>query len=697
MEKQRLNIQGMDCTNCAMTIKKVMEKQGAQDVSVSFTTGEAAFVYEKKDISGIVDSISKLGYTVIPENHGHSHGEGFFKLKTLLIICSVLTAPLLFHMFAADDSILNNPYFQLILSTPVFLIGFFHFGKSAWGSVRVLLPNMDVLIFIGVSSAYFYSLVGTFFLSKGHHHQYLFFETAASIVTLVLLGNWIEHLAVKRTTGAIEELSKLQKVKAKVFNGLMSKEAFSIKNADELKIGDIVLVSEGEQIPMDGLISEGECWVDESMISGESVPVLKKKGDQVIGGTLCKESSVKITINRIGRDTTLQQIIQLVKSAQENQPNIQRLGDKVSAVFVPVVLGVSLLTFLITYFFAAKGMEVSIMNSIAVLVISCPCAMGLATPTAVMVGVGKAAKLGILIRGGSTIEMLSEVKYIVFDKTGTLTTGNFKIKKITTHNSSPEAFIHNILFSLEIRSAHPIAKSICKELSSASTLLEMQNIKEIKGVGISGTYDNKEYKIISGNAAGEIDLLENDICIASVFIEDELKQDVLSSMQWLKKNGIEPVLLSGDKKEKCEALAKEIGISIIYSEQKPEDKLRVIDELNAKGKVAMVGDGINDAPALAKAYVGISLGGATDVAKQSANIILLNNKSLKQITEVVALCKITLKTIKQNLFWALFYNVLAIPVAAFGLLMPIFAALAMAFSDVIVIGNSLRIKSKTLN
>ncbi|MCX6181832.1 MAG: cation-translocating P-type ATPase [Bacteroidetes bacterium] len=695
MEKQRLNIEGMDCTNCAMTIKKVMEKQGAQDVSVSFTTGEAAFVWDKKDLSPVIESINKLGYHVLERNK--EKNAKFFNLKTLLIICSVFTAPLLLHMFAPEDSILNNPYFQLVLSTPVFIIGFIHFGKSAWGSVKVLLPNMDVLIFIGASSAYFYSLIGTFILSGGHHHKYLFFETSASIITLVLLGNWIEHLAVKRTTGAIEELSKLQKVKAKVFNGLLSKEPFTLKNADELKIGDIVLVSEGEQIPIDALISVGECWIDESMISGESVPVLKKVGDQVLGGTLCQQGNVKIKVNRIGKDTTLQQIIQLVKSAQENQPEIQRLGDRVSAIFVPVVLGISLLTFLITYFFTDNGMEVSVMNSIAVLVISCPCAMGLATPTAVMVGVGKAAKQGILIRGGNTIEMLSEVKYMVFDKTGTLTTGEFKIKNIRVFNGASQDLIHNILFSLESHSAHPIAKSICKELKLTSTLLSFQQITEIKGVGITGTFDNKEYEIVAGSQAGEIDVLENDIIIASVKIEDELKSDVAQTMTWLKNKGIEPVLLSGDKKEKCEMLAKEIGISLIYAEQKPDDKLRVIEELSAKGKVAMVGDGINDAPALAKAYVGISLGAATDVAKQSAQVILLNNTSLHQITEVVALCKITLKTIKQNLFWALFYNVLAIPVAAFGFLMPIFAALAMAFSDVIVIGNSLRIKAKTLN
>ncbi|MFM7022716.1 MAG: heavy metal translocating P-type ATPase [Flavobacteriales bacterium] len=693
MEKQRLNIEGMDCTNCALTIKKVMEKQGAKEVSVSFTTGEAAFVYEQKDVSKIVDSINQLGYLVIEQNASR---EGkTLSVKTLLIICSVLTAPLLLHMFAPEDSFLNNPYFQLALSTPVFIIGFIHFGKSAWGSLKVGLPNMDVLIFIGSSSAYFYSLVGTFFLNSEHHHKYLFFETSASIITLVLLGNYIEHLAVKRTTGAIEELTKLQKVKAKVFNGLISKEAFSIKNADELKIGDIVIVSLGEQIPMDGIITEGECWADESMISGESMPVLKKTGDQLIGGTLCKDGSIKVKINRIGKDTTLQQIIQLVKSAQENQPEIQRLGDKVSAIFVPVVLGISLLTFLITYFAKDSTLESSVMNSIAVLVISCPCAMGLATPTAVMVGVGKAAKKGILIRGGNTLEILAGVKYMVFDKTGTLTTGKFKIKQFSIKENTSEEFVKSVLFSLESHSAHPIAKSLCKELS-ASKMLDFKNINEIKGIGVSGTLEGKEYKIIAGKA-GNIDLLEDGKSIASVEIEDELKSDVKKTIEWLLKHGIEPVLLSGDKKEKCEALAKEIGIPRVYSEQKPDDKLKVIESLSHMGKVAMVGDGINDAPALAKAHVGISLGGATDVAKQSAQVVLLNNTNLHQLTELIALCRITLTTIKQNLFWALFYNVLAIPIAAFGFLMPLFAALAMAFSDVIVIGNSLRIKAKTLN
>jgi Cu+-exporting ATPase len=696
MEKRRLNIEGMDCTNCALTIKKVMEKQGAVDVSVSFTTGEAAFSADQKIVPNIVASIGKLGYTVVPDNNDQSNSSSSgIKLKNILIFCAVLTAPLLMHMFAAEDSLLNNPYFQLVLSTPVFAIGFVHFGKSAWGSVKVGLPNMDVLIFIGVTSAYGYSLVGTFALHG--HHKYLFFETAASIVTLVLLGNWIEQRAVKRTTGAIEELTKLQKTKAKVFNGLLSKEVYTIKNANELVLGNIVIVSDGEQIPADGIVSEGECWVDEAMISGESLPLLKKQGDQVIGGTLCTQGNVKIAVNRIGKDTTLQQIIQLVKSAQENQPNIQRLGDKVSAIFVPVVLAIALLTFTIAYFFVHLSFETAMMNSIAVLVISCPCAMGLATPTAVMVGVGKAAKIGILIRGGSTIERLSEVSYMVFDKTGTLTTGDFKIKKINLLANLSLQEVQNIVFSLEIQSAHPIAKSMCRELKEKAALLSLENVLEVKGQGISGTYNNKQYNIATGLENGSIDLFEDQHRVASIEIQDELKSDVKEVILQLKKQGIQSVMLSGDRKEKCETIGKEIGIDLIYSEQKPADKLKVIDALSAKGKVAMLGDGINDAPALTKAHVGISFGGATDVAQNSAQVILLNNKSLKQLGEAISLCKITLTTIKQNLFWALFYNVLAIPIAAFGWLLPIFAAIAMAFSDIIVIGNSLRIKSKTLN
>jgi Cu+-exporting ATPase len=292
---------------------------------------------------------------------------------------------------------------------------------------------------------------------------------------------------------------------------------------------------------------------------------------------------------------------------------------------------------------------------------------------------------------------LSEVSYMVFDKTGTLTTGDFKIKKINLFAALSLQEVQNIVFSLEIQSAHPIAKSMCRELKEKATLLSLENVLEVKGQGISGNYSNKHYNIATGVENGSIDLFEDQQRVASIEIQDELKSDVKEVIMLLKKQGIQSVMLSGDRKEKCENIGKEIGIDLIYSEQKPADKLKVIDALSAKGKVAMLGDGINDAPALTKAHVGISFGGATDVAQNSAQVILLNNKSLKQLGEAISLCKITLTTIKQNLFWALFYNVLAIPIAAFGWLLPIFAAIAMAFSDIIVIGNSLRIKSKTLN
>jgi len=701
MEKQRLDITGMDCTNCALTIKKTIEKQGATDVSVNFTTGEAAFVYPN-NIDTILKSVTDLGYgaKVAEKKKMQIEQEvvkdkSFFKIENILIICAIFTLPLLLHMFVDEDSILNNPTLQLILSTPVYVIGCFHFGKSAWGSLKVLMPNMDVLIFIGASAAYFYSIAGAFILHPDHAHHYLFFETAASIITLVLTGNWIEHLSVQRTTSAIGELSKLQKTKAKLYSRF-SEGGYIEVDINEVQINDTVMVSEGEQIPVDGIVSEGECYVDEAMISGESIPVLKKKGDQVIGGTLCKEGNFRFVVNRVGKDTTLQQIISLVKSAQENQPEIQKLGDRVSAVFVPIVLGISLLTFLLTLFLG-YGSEMAVMHSIAVLVISCPCAMGLATPTAVMVGIGKAAKQGILIKGGNTIEMLSEIKYMVFDKTGTLTTGEFKIEKLESFNNADSTFIKNILYSLESHSAHPIAKSICKELKGSASLLSITNIKEIKGSGINAQFENKEYKIIAGSAAGEIDLFENNSKIATIGIRDEIKEDAVEVIKWLKNKGITPIMLSGDKKENCEIVAQRLGIEKVYSEQKPADKLQLIDTLNKEGKTAMVGDGINDAPALAKAYIGISLGGASDVAKKSAQVILLNNKSLQQVQQAIALGRITLRTIKQNLFWALFYNVIAIPLAAIGMLMPIFAAIAMAFSDVFVIGNSLRIKTKTLN
>ena len=529
----------------------------------------------------------------------------------------------------------------------------------------------------------------------------MFFETTATIITLVLLGNVLEHKSVKKTTTAIGDLSAIQKVIAKKeIDGKIIELSY-----EEIKADDILIINSGDKIPTDGIIISGSSYIDESMITGESMPVNKNKGDEVIGGTILIEGSLKIKAIKVGNDTLLSQIIELVKNAQNNKPKIQKLGDQVSAVFVPMVLLIAILTYffssyIISYFDIKVIITDPFLRAIAVLVISCPCAMGLATPTAVMVGVGRAAKNGILIKGGDTLEKLASIKNIVFDKTGTLTTGKFIVSEFTTIEGE-EKEIQNIIYNIEQHSSHPIAKSLCTAFEIGNSPLELSNINEQKGISISAEIKNNKYtigssKIYSSAEQHDLFVLKNDTLIATLTISDELKTNTATIISSLHKNNYTTTLLSGDKKEKCTNLAAELGITTTYSEQLPQDKIAKIETLVKTNETAMVGDGINDAPALAKATIGISLGNATQIAIQSADVILLNNEDLSQLPKTMQIGKHTLLTIKQNLFWAFSYNLVAIPIAIIGLLNPMWAALFMAFSDVIVIGNSIRLRYKKI-
>lgn len=701
--KVLLNVEGMTCSNCALGIKKHLEKKGLEEIDVNFSTGEVLFNNKAEiSVSEIKNGINNLGYKVIEnkkEEHNHSSAIEYKFYFTL-----IFTIPLFLHMFFPHHHWLNNPFVQLFLCLPVFAIGFFHFGKSALGSLKTMVPNMDVLIFIGSTSAFIYSLIGTFQnYGTPEAHNFLFYETAATIITLVLLGNVLEHRSVNQTTTAIKELTQLQKVEASriLANGTIEKVDFSL-----LKIGDTILSNQGDKIATDGEIIWGEATINESMITGESVPVDKTIGNKVVGGTIVESGTIKIRVDQVGKETVLSKIIELVKSAQQNQPQIQKLGDKVSAIFVPVVVGISLLTFVVAKYVFQIEFQQAMMQAIAVLVISCPCAMGLATPTAVMVGIGRAAKKGILIKGGSTLEQFARVKNIVFDKTGTLTTGNFKVKSIESYQETNTQEIIDIVFSIEKYSSHPIAKSLVEDLKKNATQQPFVTVNEIKGYGIEAIdSQGNRYQLGSSRWVEDIIikqkhnlfLLKNNTLIAGISIEDELKNNVKETIELFNKQDVNTILLSGDSKNKCDDLGKEVGITTIFSEKLPEQKLQIIDEYISKNPTAMVGDGINDAPALAKADVGISLSNATQIAMQSAQVVLLNHKDFKQVYEAYLISKHTLITIKQNLFWAFFYNVLAIPIAAFGFLNPMVAALAMAFSDVIVIGNSIRLKSKKLS
>ena len=700
--KITLNVEGMTCANCALGIKKQLEKKGLEEVSVNFSTGEASYVNTPKvNVEEVRASISSLGFKVVDEI---VEEEGLSLIEKKFYFSLIFTIPLFLHMFFGHDFILNNVWVQLALCTPVFLVGLSHFGKSAFGSLKTGVPNMDVLIVIGITSAFGYSLYGTMaYLGMPEAHNFLFYETAATITTLVLLGNVLEHRSVKQTTTAIKELNQLQKTEAK---RLLPNGEIELVDYNDLKEGDVLQFNAGDKVAVDGEIIWGDAIINEAMISGESKPLSKTIAHKVIGGTIIEDGSIRIKAEKVGNETVLSKIIELVKNAQQDQPEIQKLGDKVSGVFVPVVIGIASLTFIITYFVLDYALQQSMMQSIAVLVISCPCAMGLATPTAVMVGIGRAAKKGILIKGGSTLEQLAVAKNIVFDKTGTLTTGNFIIEKTKLYALVSEQELKNILFSLEQHSSHPIAKSIVNYLSADATPFELVDVKEIKGRGLEAKdaagnqYQLGSYRLVEGLSEVEehsIYILKNKELIAGVDIQDELKENVAATITLLNQQNLNTVMLSGDSEEKCNALAAEIGIKTVYSQQFPNEKLSKIDALQKISPAVMVGDGINDAPALAKASVGISLSNATQIAVQTAQIVLLNDKDLSQVYEAYLISKHTLKTIKQNLFWAFAYNIVAIPIAAFGFLNPMVAALAMAFSDVIVIGNSIRLKRKKLS
>lgn len=692
----KIQVEGMTCNNCAIGLKKNLEKKGFQNVNVNFATAEASFNITNENTEKELEKvIQDLGYTIVKESEKKK--EKLSRVEKYFYLSLFFTIPLFAHMFLDKNSIIHNPLTQFILCIPVYIIGLLHFGKSAIKSLRIGIPNMDVLIFIGSSAAFIYSMYGwALFGNTSEIHNYLFFETTATIITLVLLGNVLEHKSVKKTTSAIKDLSAMQEVIAtKEVNGKIIKIPF-----EEIQINDIIIVNNGDKIPTDGIILEGDCYINNSMITGEDLPANKKIGDKVFGGTIVVNGSIKIKVSKSKEDTLLSQIIKLVKNAQNNKPNIQKFGDKISSIFVPLVVSISIVTFFIANFYFEINTQEALLRAIAVLVISCPCAMGLATPTAVMVGIGIAAKNGILIKGGDTLEKLANTSNIVFDKTGTLTTGKFEISQLKLFQGQ-EKEIKNIIYNIEKHSSHPIAKSLCYTYKDYYSPLKLDNINEVKGKKISAEINGDIYTIGSpeintSKKTYDIHILKNNILIAALDIKDSLKSNTKTILQQIIKKGYTTTLLSGDKKSKCEYLAKHLGISQVYSEQLPQEKIKIIKDIVSKYPTAMLGDGINDAPALAKATVGISLGNATQIAIQTADVVLLNNDSLEQLPKLLSIGKHTLTTIKQNLFWAFSYNIIAIPMAISGMINPMWAALFMAFSDVIVIGNSIRLRYKNI-
>jgi len=698
MEKVEWKVEGMDCTNCALTINKYLDKQGLRNVKVNFIGGDVSFdADDAVNKEGLAKGIEDLGYQVVNNQQVKAQKKKIKFFNNHLqrfLFCLPFTMILMLHMLPWHIHFLMNPWIQLAICLPVYFVGMGYFGVSAVKSLHRGIANMNVLIAIGATAAFIYSLIGTI---GNLGMDYIFYETTATIITLVFLGEWVEHKSVTTTQKELNKLSRQQKVMANMiaFDEEHKEIILPVENS-QLRVGDLVLIKSGEEIPADCKILWGDAHVNESLITGESKPVHKQKKDLLTGGSLLTDGNVKAQVTATGKDTILSNIVNLVKQAQSEKPPVQQLADKISAVFVPVVIGISALTFLLNYFAFDVTLTNSLMRSIAVLVISCPCAMGLATPAAIAVGLGRAARNGILFRNAKSLELFKNIDTVVFDKTGTLTKGDFSIVDFKT--TLDETEFKQIVYSLEKYSNHPVAKTINAEWKT-NRLLQWKTVAEIKGLGMSAEdnagnrYQLGSYKIVKNLVQDNIHtiyLLKNGDLVGWVDMEDEIRMEAIEVINYLHSKKIKTVLLSGDTADRSNKVAAKLGITKVYAEKSPAEKLLLIEELNAVSPVAMVGDGINDSPALAKATIGISMSDASQLAMQSAQVVLMNG-GIQHLPLALGLGKNTFTTIKQNLFWAFIYNIVAIPVAAVGLLHPGIAALAMGFSDVVLAINSIRL------
>jgi Cu+-exporting ATPase len=705
MESVQWKVDGMSCTNCALSIHKYLQASGIEAPKVSFMEGEVQFeMPQEMNKETLIKGIQKLGYKV--------RGQEEKQTKTWLdnnrdraLFSFLFTAPLVLHMLpGVHIHFLMNPYVQLGLTLPVFIVGILYFGKSAWYSIVSGIPNMNVLVSIGALASFGYSLYGTLI---GQGALFAYYETTATIITLVFFGNYLEDASVQSTQRALKDLVKAQKVMANmiVFDENHKEIIFNVESTS-LKVGDIILVNAGETIPMDSKILWGEASVNESIVTGESVPVFRKMHDILLGGSTIENGTIKAYVTAVGDDTVLANILKMVKAAQGEKPPVQILADKISAIFVPLVLGIALLTLIGNFILTDIGFGASMLRAIAVLVISCPCAMGLATPAAIAVGLGRGARNGVLFKNAKSLETFKDIKQVVFDKTGTLTSGHFTITHFNVETGLAEEEFKKIAYSLEKYSNHPIAKCISTHWKNKEDI-KWKTIEEVKGMGIQAT-DKEGNTYFAGSFASlhEIKaedghnfyIQKNNKLLGWIDVADEIRPEAKEVIATLHKQGIHTILLSGDRKIKCEQVGKALGIQEIISEQSPSDKLNKLEALTKISPTAMVGDGINDAPALAKATIGISLSNASHIAIQSAQVILMN-QGLKNLPMALGLGRRTYETIKENLAWAFSYNIIAIPVAALGLLGtwgPTYGALIMGLSDVVLAINSLRLFKKKL-
>lgn len=719
-----LDVYGMTCSACSARIEKVLNKmEGVRSANVNLAAETASIHFEEKFISApaIIDKIKLLGYDAkIHEskpNHKRHHSEHYIRQKQKLILSAMLSLPLLYTMFGhlprgltlPVPHILMNPWVQLGLAAPVqFYIGW-PFYKGAYKSLKNKSANMDVLVALGTSAAFFFSVLeGIRSLVYPAYEPHLYFETSAVLITLILLGKLFETKAIGRTTEALSHLLNLQAKHATVIrDGAEQKIPI-----EEVKAGDILLVRPGEKIPVDGAVISGKSSVDQSMITGESIPVEKQTGDAVVGSTINKNGLLQIRAVKVGKDTALASIIQIVEAAQGSKAPIQRVADKISGIFVPFVVAMAVATFIFWLFLLDPGnIEKALESAISVLVIACPCALGLATPTSIMVGSGRGAETGILFKSGEHLEIAHNVNAVIMDKTGTITVGKPVVTDMELFHD--HAFCY--LVSAENASEHPLAEAIVAYGKTKGVEpKEVKSFEALQGHGIKAEIDGnhiligtrrlmQDHLVIYQEKVKEAEALEekgktvifmaiNGQLAGIVAVADPMKEHARKAIKALRKKGIEVIMLTGDNERTARAIANKAGIDQVYSEVLPEQKAEMVKKLQHSGKIAaMVGDGINDAPALAMADVGIAIGTGTDVAIEAADVTILGG-DLMLVPKAFRLSHATMKNIRQNLFWALAYNIAGIPIAAAGLLAPWIAGAAMAFSSVSVVSNSLRLK-----
>jgi len=738
IKKTILRVTGMTCASCALNNEKALTKvQGIISANVNFASKKAIVEYDADVLNE--EQVKKIiidnGYNIEEEmNHemhegmdmqegGHRHDSGDIgKNWNDFFWSAILTAPLLLEMvyklrtgikFLDIDLMM---YVHVVLATIVVFYFGGRFHRMAWKQLKKLQSNMDTLVSMGTLTAYFFSLWLVVEKLLFNIEKEGYFEAAAIIVTLILLGKYFEAKSTGQAGDAMRKLMELGAKKARVLIDGQEREM----DISEIQVGDIILVKPSEKIPLDGEVIDGQSDVDESMLTGESMPVEKKIGSKVYGATLNEDGVLRIRVTQIGEGTVLAQIIKTVEEAQGSKAPIQKLADRISGIFVPAILGMAAITFL-GWYVASGNFSLALINAVAVLVIACPCALGLATPTAIMVGTGKGAKGGILFKNGESFELAKKISMVVFDKTGTLTKGMPEVKKIISNPEFgfPEEKILKIGSSVTKNSEHPVSRAVTSHAIEKEIIFaDFENVKELRGMGVTAVCAQHKITVMVGNkklleennlavdwAEGVIGdekigigtrlfVVHDKKVVGAFIIADEARNESKGVVEKLKKMGLKVAMISGDNQRTAEVMAGELGIDKVLAEVLPSEKAAEIKKMQSQGeKIVFVGDGINDAPSLVQADLGIAMGSATDVAKEAGQIILMQN-NLEKVVEAIQLSKLTFRTIQQNLFWAFVYNIIAIPLAVSGLLNPVVAAAAMSFSTVSVVLNSLRIYRK---